>query len=331
MKNRILILLFSALLLNTAQAAEEAKSDTLQYPADFIPVSKDIVYSCTSEDGKMAFYSWNTGMGGSMPNYNVVCRFRTGDGDVRTIDMPDEEEEVAWVNSVHSLKKKDGSTYYIAARSHRISSASGYMWMDAFAIVGDTIKSVSVYDGGDDLDDCGMSVEEYSIPDWYYKAYLMDDCRFQYDPATRELFVPQMIEHELIDRYRVYYFDGEGFAKRGNQPHKGLHGDLHEYKKLLKFIRTKDYQVRIDLLENGKIRYASWKSPNSISTKPDIVIEGGTYDQEKETYTFRNGEYSYIIEREVIWETDGTGHSSEYLIVKKNGKIILKQMVDGKE
>ena len=253
MKNRILILLFSALLLNTAQAAEETKSDTLQYPADFIPVSKDIVYSCTSEDGKMAFYSWNTGMGGSMPSYNVVCRFRTGNGDVRTIDMPDEEDEVAWVNSVHSLKKKDGSTYYIAARSHRISSASGYMWMDAFAIVGDTIKSVSVYDGGDDLDDCGMSVEEYSIPDWYYKAYLMDDCRFQYDPATRELFVPQMIEHELIDRYRVYYFDGEGFAKRGNQPHKGLHGDLHEYKKLLKFIRTKDYQVRIDLLENGKI------------------------------------------------------------------------------
>ena len=62
--------------------------------------------------------------------------------------------EAAWVCAVHSIKKNDGSTFYIADRSHSVSSCEGYEWLDAYMINGDSLKVVSVYDGGDDLDDC---------------------------------------------------------------------------------------------------------------------------------------------------------------------------------
>ena len=139
----------------------------------------------------MKFYSWNTGRGGTCPDYAVVCQFRTKEGKLVTEDFCVKEDMPAWVSAVHSIKKDDGSTYYITTRSHRASSNDGYRWMDAFIIDHDTLKNVSVYDAGDDLDECGLEIN-YSISDWYYATNGEGwDWLFEYDAQNRNLYIPK--------------------------------------------------------------------------------------------------------------------------------------------
>lgn len=328
----LLVLSFCVTTVSYALKTPCITSDTLQFPKEKITADRDEVHTCTSEDGNMKFYSWDTHLGGTMPSYGGICQFRTSDGKVRTIEMHElDEMEIAWVNSVHSLKKEDGTTLYIVARSHRISSACGYMWMEGFVIKENTVKRVSVYNGSSKPDeDFEMSIEEYSIPDWYYKTSLLYDCRYAYDTETRELYIPEQTDFTLTDRYHVYYFDGDRFVYSGLKPHKGLHDALYNYKELLKLTRSKDYIVRIDMLENGNMRYASWKMPKDISSEPDIIIIGGEYDKENNVYTFRNGEYSYVIGEKEIEPTENKGVSyvTDFLTVKKNNKTILKQALE---
>ena len=305
--------------------------DSLWYPMDSIPVDSDEVQICASEDGNMKFYSWNTGMGGTCPDYAVLCQYRTKDGKPATEDMRIKEGDPAWVSDVHSIKKDDGTTYYIITRSHRASSNDGYMWMDAFTIDHDTLKKVSVLNGGDDLDECSLMIN-YLIPNWYYTTNGDGwDWMFEYDVESKNLYVPIVVlvdENIYIvsDRYRLYHFDGMEFVAKGEYPHKGLHASLKDYAWLAKYFRTMNYTVRVDKLENGAYRYASWKSPATMSEKPDLTVIGGTFDKENDCYTFINDGVEYIVgycEDEPI--SEDTFEQHKYLLVRKNGKTLLKE------
>ena len=306
--------------------------DSLLLSLDSIIVDKDDVFTCVSEDGAMKFYSWNTGRGGTCPDYAVMCQFRTKEGKVVTEDFCDREGEPAWVSVVHALKKDDGSTYYITTRSHRASSNDGYMWMDAFMIDNDTLKNVSVYDAGDDLDECGLEIN-YRISDWYYATNGEGwDWLFEYDVKNKNLYIPQTVFVDetipiISDRYKVYHFNGKEFVDKGESAHKGLHKSLGNYYRLASYFRTKNYLVRVDQMdEKGTLRYASWNSTLDMSRKPDIVIQGGIYDKEKNTYTFTNDGYEYVVgysEDKPI--SEGMYEHHEFLMVKKNGKVVLKE------
>lgn len=308
------------------------QTDSLCYPKDSIPVDSAEVHICVSEDGNMKFYSWNTGMGGTCPDFAVLCQFRNKDGEVKIEDFCLKEVEPAWVSNVHSIKRNDGTTYYITTRSHRASSNDGYMWMDAFVIDRDTLRNVSVYDCSDDLDECGLEIN-YLISDWYYRTNGEGwDWLFEYDADTRNLYVPLTLYEEEIsppiisDRYKMYHFDGMGFADKGEVPHKGLHESLGDYKRLAKFFRTKNYIIRIDKMAGGDYRYASWKSSSTISDKPELVVLGGKYDEEKDSYTFFNEGVEYIAgysEDKPLPEGGFEHH--EFLMVRKNGNVLLKE------
>ena len=308
------------------------QADSLHLSLDSIPVDKDDVFTCVSEDGAMKFYSWNTGRGGTCPDYAVMCQFRTKEGKVVTEDFCDREGDPTWVSVVHALKKDDGSTYYITTRSHRASSNDGYMWMDAFMIDHDTLKNVSVYDAGDDLDECGLEIN-YRISDWFYTTNGEGwDWLFEYDTKDKNLYIPQTVYIDetipiISDRYKVYHFNGKEFVDKGESAHKGLHKSLGNYSRLVSYFRTKNYLVRVDQLdEKGTLRYASWKSTHDMSRKPDIVIQGGIYDKEKDTYTFANDGYDYVVgysEDKPI--SDGMHEHHEFLLVRKNGRVVLKE------
>lgn len=308
------------------------QTDSLYLSLDSIPVEKDEVFTCVSEDGAMKFYSWNTGRGGTCPDYAVICQFRTKDGKAVTEDFCDREGEPAWVSVVHSIKKDDGSTYYITTRNHRASSNDGYMWMDAFMIDHDTLKNVSVYDAGDDLDECGLEIN-YCIIDWYNTTNGEGwDWLFEYDAKEKNLYIPQTVYIDEIvpiisDRYRVYHFNGKEFVDKGESAHKGLHKSLVNYYRLACYFRTKNYLVRIDQVDyKGTLRYASWHSNLDMSRQPDIVIQGGIYDEDKDTYTFTNDGYEYVAgysEEKLI--SKGLYKQHEFLLVRKNGKVVLKE------
>ena len=319
---------------STASVAEAEKErvDSMWLPLDSIPADKDAVFTCVSEDGAMKFYSWNTGQGGTCPDYAVICQFLTKEGKLVTEDFCVKEDMPAWVSAVHSIKKDDGSTYYITTRSHRASSNDGYRWMDAFIIDHDTLKNVSVYDAGDDLDECGLEIN-YSISDWYYATNGEGwDWLFEYDAESRNLYVPQAVfVDEIIptisDRYMVYHFNGKEFVEKGESAHKNLHKSLSKYYRLASYFRTKNYLARIDWVDSkGTLRYASWKSTTDMSKQPDLTILGGKYNEEKDIYTFYNDGYEYVVgysEDKPI--SEGLYEHHEYLLVRQDNKVVLKE------
>lgn len=318
----------------TASVAEnvEEREDPMWLPLDSIPADKDAVFTCVSEDGAMKFYSWNTGKGGTCPDYAVICQFRTKEGKLATEDFSVKEGMPAWVSAVHSIKKDDGTTYYITTRSHRASSNDGYLWLDAFIIDHDTLKNVSVYDAGADIDECGLVIN-YCISDWSYTTNGEGwEWLFEFDAESRNLYVPQTIFVDetvptISDRYRVYHFNGKEFVEKGESAHKDLHKSLSVYYRLASYFRTRNYLVRIDWVDSlGTLRYASWKSSTDMSKQPDLIILDGKYNEEKDIYTFYHDGHEYVIgysEDKPI--SEGIYEHHEYLLVRQNEKVVLKE------
>ena len=184
-------------------------------------IENESLFTCISEDGRMRFHSWNTGQGGTCPDYGILCQYMTKDGNPVTVDLRDKEGEPGWVVSVHSIRKDDGKTYYITTRSHRASSDDGYMWMDGFMIDHDTLKNVSVYDGGDDLDECGLEIN-YSLSEWHHATLGEEgDWLFKYDAQTQNLYVPHVTYKDgtipvVSSQFWVYHFDGQRFVEKGD-------------------------------------------------------------------------------------------------------------------
>lgn len=110
---------------------------------------------------------------------------------------------------------------------------------------------------------------------------------------------------------------------------KKLYSTLKVFKSPTYKIRTKSYLIRIDELENGKYRYASWKTGKSETSKPDLVLTNGELKFDgsggNHTIIFKKGEFNYKIYRGIVGEKDAAEIS---LTVEQKGKVILKQ--DGK-
>lgn len=105
-----------------------------------------------------------------------------------------------------------------------------------------------------------------------------------------------------------------------------IHSSLKAFRLPTYKIKTKNYLIRIDELENEKYRYASWKVGDNQSSKPEIVIQNGTIEfggsGGNQVNTFVNGKYTYKVYRIILRE----GDSPEIrLSVEKDGKAILTQ------
>lgn len=111
-----------------------------------------------------------------------------------------------------------------------------------------------------------------------------------------------------------------------NNDKKRLHSSLKSFNLPLYKFKTKNYLMRVDQLENGKYRYASWKIGKSEASKPDLVLTNGTVRMEgsggNHTIIFKKGEYNYKIYRGIIGEK---GAPEISLTVEKNEKQILYQ------
>lgn len=114
-----------------------------------------------------------------------------------------------------------------------------------------------------------------------------------------------------------------------NNDKKKLYSTLKVFKSPTYKFTTKSYLIRIDELENGKYRYASWKIGKSESSKPDLILTNGELKFDgsggNHTITFTKGEFKYKVYRGVIGEKDAAEIS---LTVEQKSKVILQQ--DGK-
>lgn len=107
---------------------------------------------------------------------------------------------------------------------------------------------------------------------------------------------------------------------------ESLHSTLKVFKNPIYKFKTKHYLIRIDELENGKYRYASWKNNQNESAKPDIILTDGNLEFSgsggNHTITFKKGNFKYTVYRFHIGASDTPEIS---LSVEENNKGILNE------
>lgn len=309
---------------------------------DSVPVSQDNYdggsdgHVCMSEDGRITIESGMHPDGGTAPDHWTVWTIRDDEGKKHMIKSP----VSSYQDKIHCLSKNDGTTYYIVNCSGKASSRDGYEWLEAYEIVGDTVERVNVVDGSSPYQEDDRFSVNYDIPSWYFATMGAGyDWILEYDIHTKELYVPITTEdNNMTDRYKAWQFDGERFVYQGERPNRHLHSSLSQYDRLLQYITTKDYIVRVDLLANGELRYSSWRKPGTTEENPDIVLTGGKkvhYEVASnqlhpcDEYRFKNGSYQYIVNHcEVGRDENGGGVHHDYLMVMSEGKVLFKQEIE---
>ena len=93
-----------------------------------------------------------------------------------------------------------------------------------------------------------------------------------------------------------------------------LHPSIRDFNFLELVLETKDYRARVDRMADSTYRYVSWKNKATMADTPDIILHNGIYNEESGDYSFKHGEYEYIV-------NENTG-----LVVKNKNKIILSQI-----
>lgn len=181
----------------------------------------------------------------------------------------------------------------------------------------------------------------YNIPSWSFATNGAGyDWILEYDIHTKNLYVPVTMEDGTIaDRYKVWNFDGNRFVYQGEKFHKNLHKSLAGYSTLICYATTKDYILRIDSLDGGGLRYASWKKPKTMADKPDIIIDGGNKQHYEvasdelcpcDDYRFCNGSFEYVVNYCEVKKADDDrgGEHHDFLLVMRKGKVMKKQELE---
>lgn len=319
---------------NKPIADDEYKRTEFEYVDESENDSDRGGYVCTSEDGRVSIESGIYPGGGTSPDFWSYWTIVDGNGKKQTFY---ELNESPYHHYVYPITKNDGSVYYIVSCYYRASSVDAYKWLRAYKIEGDTIKEINVIDGSNNIGKQNFEVN-YSIPDCYFMTNGAGfDWILEYDVKSKNLYVAIIDDGYMLDCYDVWHFNGERFVNMGQQPHKNLHKSISEYNRLIYYATTKDYIVRIDSITNQGLRYASWKKPKTMADEPDIVIHGGekqvhpgteTERQRCDDYHFANDGYEYIANYCVSTVKDGIGEHHDHLLVRKNGRVILKQEVN---
>lgn len=105
-----------------------------------------------------------------------------------------------------------------------------------------------------------------------------------------------------------------------------IHESIRDYKEPLLIIETRKFRIRIDKLNGGKYRYASWSVKSAMSEKPDLILQNGSWIPEgsggNHRYEFINYDYKYECYVNVL---GGNDTAPAGLIVSKKGKEILNE------
>jgi hypothetical protein len=286
---------------------------------------------CVSEDGHFTIESGIVPGSGTSPDYWSKWIIIDSLGKKHSIL----HQMSFYQDKVHAITKSDGTTYYIVNCFEKSGSTDGYEWLQAYKVVGDTIKEVNVTDGCGEINHKDFYIN-YCIPSWSLITRCDEfDRILDYDAKAKMLYVPIIENREILDRYRVWHFNGEHFVYIGEQPHKGLHKSLHKYNRLICSLTTKDYIVRVDSLNSHELRCAIWKRPKRMGDKPDILLKGGKRKHYVvasgelcpcDDYRFYNGSLEYVVNYcEVRHLDNGLGEHHDFLLVRQKENVLVKQ------
>lgn len=175
------------------------------------------VTTLCSEDGVVKVETWDTGTGGTSPNFRSEMYLKRPSG--KYVKVNAEFLSDVFVQDLHCVRKNDGNCYYFAVCYGRASSIEAAKWVIAFRLNMNGVMEVDLLDGKWRSEDERMKLYvDYDIPQWYD---MFENCgfdwMFHYDASSCELYVPQTDGLNLLDGYDVLHFDGEKFVASGER------------------------------------------------------------------------------------------------------------------
>lgn len=287
----------------------------MDYPFDKLIESMELTTIRTT-DGRLRFIYWNTGMGGTSPDIERYTLMKT---DVGTVCLLEDGHDSPQLLDIFTLKTKRGETVYLLHEYYREWSTYGAAWAWCCRIKGNTLDTLALFPHGK----TSVGVE-YNIPGWYFTANDGEGWDWLFDLEGNDLYVPIVRSDGITDRYNLYRWNGLQFDSIGNVGNHRLHASLQEYYDLASYFVTKGFRVRIDQMGDDTYRYASWPRSKETSSKPDIVIYGGRYDEQKGCYVLENDGYIYRV-GDINSMFGDIERKHDGLVVEKDDKVLLWQ------
>jgi hypothetical protein len=79
-----------------------------------------------------------------------------------------------------------------------------------------------------------------------------------------------------------------------------LHPSIEKWKEPILTLKSDNYLIRVDLMNDNSVRYISWSSTKKIWDKPDLILTHGVMEYQGTmggiTYTFKNGDWTYVVD-----------------------------------
>ena len=202
------------------------------------------------------------------------------------------------------------------------------------------------FDGYDDF----LFIDSMAMVNYSYIVYLYNPSseKFEINEDYGSISSPEFdIDHQIItsfNRGNAAYYETEIYIvlndkltrisktidNYGSNTYKYIIYDgkkevdvneaLRRVELYIGFFKTKKFNIIIDLLDNGKYRYASWSVSRNLRNNPDLILKNGVKQESENeiSYKFKKGEFSYTC---IFNKLTNNGH----LKVFQNQKELVQQ------
>lgn len=310
--------------------------ETIKYQFNQLQKSTGIRIT-TSIDNKVRLYSWDTGLGGTSPEYQSLVQYVSGDTVLAKYFYPiydskyvcsddirkDGHEifEGSFCDGLHQITMGNEQNAYAVAYNRASSVEGAQECVLMYEKDGRLEKLPFVNKFGEEQYSVGVM---YSIPDWYFTTDGLGwDWVMSFDDSRQTLYVPEVGDMEMSDRYELYRHDNGRMVHIGNGAGYWLHPSLHDFKRLCGIYRTDTKFIRIDLLKDNSYRFASWSKDKAMSGEPELVLHNGKTGIVENAIVFQNGDYTYIVPE----YRRGHGNDFGKMIIKHKDKVIQESKV----
>lgn len=281
-----------------------------------------------SDDGKLTLYAYDTGYGGTSPEYSTYIQYKSGDSVVTDrlyplsksdyiceSDIRKDGEDIydgSFSKILSQVPLSDSETGYIIEANNKASSVEGYIDVCLVGYLDGKIKKLPFKIKSGEITRSAACA--YNIPDWYFTTDGLGwDWVPSFDKDTNTLYMPESDENMAItDRYDLYRFIDGKMTYVGTDAGYWLHPSLRDFQHLAGIYRTESKLIRIDALNDSTYRYSVWQKSKPMSEVPELVLHGGESGIIENAIVFRNGDYTYIVPE------FRSGRSGDF------GKVIIK-------
>lgn len=313
-------------------------SDSEERATVMLPNDLSDMTITNSDDGMITLYTYDTGYGGTSPEFSTYIQYESNGQIVTDYLNPFSDSDYVCYSDIKKdgMEAYDGAFIRVVAQIPLSETETGYI-IDAYSKTSSSegcsaacllkfedgklkkLPFVSKYGA------FSNSVQrDYYIPDWYYTTDGLGwDWVMSFDNESRTLYVPEEGEMVMTDRYDLYQYSEGKMRYVGNDAGFWLHPSVRNIAYLSGIYQTDTQLLRIDKTLDNVYRYAAWTKPKPMSAEPDLILYEDRTENVENALVFKNGDYTYIVPE----YRRGQGDDFGKVIIKYKGRVLQESEV----